>query len=113
MRITLIAIGAVAAFLAGCASTSLYGWNGFDDSVNAFYKNEAPDKVYENMRNGLAEIEKKGKKPGPGYYAHLAVVSYKMGLEGEAANYLAKEKQLYPDSVPYIDNVLSGFGVKK
>ena len=55
--------------------------------------------------------ESKGKKPPPGICAECAFYLHRLGRSSEAATFIAKEKEHYPESTPIVsalDRVISG-----
>lgn len=61
----------------------------------------------ELMDSYFESAEDEGTKVAPGAYAHYAMLKYKLGDEGGFLKYLDMEKSAFPDSVHYIDFVLS------
>ena len=73
-----------------------------------FLKDE-PDyqEQLELMDKYFEKAESSGKKVAPGAYAHYALLKSKIGDEGDTLKYLEKEKTAFPDSIHYIDFLIT------
>jgi len=100
---------AVALALAACSSPpkTLYAWDGYNDAVYSYLKNEAsPEEQVLAFEKGIQTANAKGLTVPPGYYAHLGLVYLKTGRTEQAINAWEHEKSLFPESQTYIDFLL-------
>jgi hypothetical protein len=59
------------------------------------------------LQNYLLKIEEKGKKPPPGYYAHLGMLYAEVGEHGQAVSCFLVEKTRFPESAVFMDYLLA------
>ena len=89
----------VVALLAGCASSSLYQWGGYDQALYAGYKD--PVKM-ETMRTQLeqhiATLESSKQKVAPGLYAELGTLYLQSGASEKAILFYSQERATWPES---------------
>ncbi len=80
----------------------------YTESMYKFLKDE-PDyqEQLELMDKYFEKAESSGKKVAPGAYAHYALLKSKIGDEGDTLKYLEKEKTAFPDSIHYIDFLIT------
>lgn len=96
--------------LAGCATNkTLYGWGQYEPQVYEYFKGESPEQQILVLESHLKETESKGEKIPPGFYAHLGLLYAKVGKDAEFRIMLEQEKQLYPESSKYINNLNNKF----
>lgn len=95
----LVIIAAALAALAGCASTGLYDWGGYEDALYASYKDPAKvEALRTKLEAHIAAMESAGHKVAPGLYAELGTLYYQAGARSKAAEFYAKERQAWPES---------------
>ncbi|AOK17994.1 hypothetical protein WT26_19525 [Burkholderia cepacia] len=98
---------AAAMLLAGCAAPTtppLYQWNGYQPQVYEYFKGQSsPQQQIDALEKALQEIRAKGNKPPPGFHAHLGMLYASVGSEQQAEQELQAEKQLFPESSPFMD----------
>ncbi len=100
--------------LTGCATNkNLYNWGSYEPQIYSYFKGDSPEKQINELEAHLAEMNSNGSKPPPGFYAHLAMLYSKVGREAEVKNMFEMEKNIYPESKIFINNIVNGFGVKK
>lgn len=101
---------AAAVALTGCATNKpLYGWGQYEPQIYEYFKGESPEQQIVTLEAHLGETESKGEKIPPGFYAHLGLLYAKVGKDAEFRTMLEKEKQLYPESSTYINNLNNKF----
>ncbi|WP_322082973.1 DUF4810 domain-containing protein [Burkholderia sp. BCC1972] len=98
---------AAALLLAGCAAPTtppLYQWTGYQPQVYEYFKGQqAPQQQIDALEKALQEIRAKGHTPPPGFHAHLGMLYASVGNGQQAEQELQAEKQLFPESAPYMD----------
>lgn len=101
--------------LSGCANTNkeLYSWGTYEPQVYSYFKGESPEKQIDVLEKHLAEVKADGETPPPGFYAHLGLLYSKVGRESEMKTMFDMEKNLFPESAVFIDNINNGFKVAK
>lgn len=106
-------IAVVLLLLASCKSASkmpMYYWSSYDDRTYRVIKsNEAKDiqKLMETYNEILMNDAKSSRAmPPPGVCADYGFFLVKEGKADEGKKWLEKEKQLYPESVIFIDRIL-------
>jgi hypothetical protein len=102
----------LSALLTACVSAppTLYRWDGYQSNVYSYLKNDAsssPEKQIADMEENLQKIRASGKNPPPGYYAHLGLLYANVGKPDLMAQNFHAEEQLFPESVPYMNYLLS------
>lgn len=98
--------------LTACASTppTLYQWGNYQSNVYGYLKADtaaSPEKQIDDMEANLQKIRAQGKTPPPGYYAHLGLLYSTVGKTDLVVQNFRAEEQLFPESVPYMDYLLS------
>ncbi|KVC65725.1 hypothetical protein WI72_33145 [Burkholderia ubonensis] len=98
---------AAALLLAGCAAPTtppLYQWNGYQPQVYEYFKGKtSPQQQIDALEKALQQIRAKGNTPPPGFHAHLGMLYASIGSEQQAEQELQAEKQLFPESSPFMD----------
>ena len=105
-----IAIGTLV-LTSGCASTELYRWGSYEDVLyNAFTKPEATPvgAQLEMLKKDALEMRADGRRPFPGFHAHLGYLYMTAGMIAEAQNEFAIEKAAYPESSVLMDRFMKG-----
>lgn len=109
-RIKIYSLLIVSLILSGCAAPKpMYNWGPYEPQVYEFFKGESPDKQIQILEAHLKETESKGEKIPPGFYAHLGLLYAKAGKDAEFRTMLDLEKQHYPESSAYINNLNKNF----
>lgn len=103
---------ALGCLLTACVSTppTLYQWGNYESNVYSYLKSDsavAPQKQIDDMEASLQKIRASGKNPPPGYYAHLGLLYANIGKTDLMVQNFHAEEQLFPESVPYMDYLLS------
>ena len=97
------------AALTGCAKQqSLYSWNSYPDQVYTYLKQEAsPEQQVLDMEAAIQKAHAAQRALPPGYYAHLGLMYMNSGRTDQAVQAWEQEKQLFPESIAYIDYLLA------
>ena len=107
MKATFVILFSILAFgFAGCASTSMYSWGKYENTLYKYYKN--PDEV-EKYAESLSEIIQKGEVDGrvpPGIYAEYGYVLLITDDNEGAVAYFEKEKARWPESTMLMDKMI-------
>jgi len=92
-----------------CASLPgpLYSWENYEDKIYAYLQGESPVAQIDVFQNDLLKIEEKGKKPPPGYYAHLGMLYEQVGDHEQAVSCFIVEKTRFPESAVFMDYLLA------
>ncbi|HIJ95451.1 MAG TPA: DUF4810 domain-containing protein [Desulfuromonadales bacterium] len=82
----------------GCAPTTKYAWNNYDQKLYDHYKNPAEyEQFVEDLKNTIEEGDESGRVP-PGIYAEYGFVLYESGKTQESLLYFQKEHDKWPES---------------
>lgn len=85
-------------FIAGCAPTTRYAWNNYDNNLYQHYKNPTEyDKFIEQLKETIEEGEESGRVP-PGIYAEYGFAMYEKGNFPESIKYFKLENDKWPES---------------
>lgn len=95
--------------LAGCQTTPLYDWGHYEDSV--LLVTTQPDgfeldEEINTLEIQLQETANKEARVPPGLYAHLGWLLQLRGDVTEAGACFRLEKELFPESAFYMDQLL-------
>lgn len=94
----------------GCAvNQGLYEWGSYQGQVYSFLKGEPPEQQVVILEKQLADTKAAGKRPPPGFYAHLGLLYSKIGRDGEVAAMFEMERAAFPESNTFLQNVVNGF----
>jgi hypothetical protein len=98
-----------AIFFSACAGIPgpLYSWGNYEDKIYAYLQGESPAAQISALQNDLLKIEGKGKKPPPGYYAHLGMLYAEAGDHEQAVSCFLAEKTRFPESAVFMDYLLA------
>ncbi|MBB4843109.1 hypothetical protein HNP55_001628 [Paucibacter oligotrophus] len=96
--------------LGGCATAPkpLYQWSNYQGPVYQYFKDNGASAA-EQISLLEAQLQKNkamGELSPPGLHAHLALLYSKLGNDGAARENLLAERNLFPESAPYIDFLL-------
>lgn len=104
--LTTVAI-VVSAMLQGCATTNaLYSWGPYENQIYEHFKGESPEKQIQILEQHAQAAKSKGQKLPPGFSAHLGLLYSKVGRDDAFIAALEEEKTNFPESAPYINNLL-------
>ena len=108
-RTLLLALAAAAA--SGCASQTMYHWNGYDEALYRHYRTPAEREAWvEALRTTLLEAEQEGRRVPPGLYAEYGYALLEEGKRKEAVAYFEKEKAKWPESRLLMDKMIRNAG---
>lgn len=100
MRFVLLVVVAMS-LVAGCATSSRYRWDGYDQQLYTYYKNPASAQDFRvRLETYVQTFEKAGQKPPPGMFAEVGTLYLEGGDTQTAAGYYRKEAAAWPESEP-------------
>lgn len=102
-------------FISGCAS-NLYIWNNYSKSKYIMKKKETDEAIRSHKESLISIIDKSelsGKKVPPGIYSELGQIYQREGEVKSAIECFENEKYLYPESIKFIDLIISQIQEKK
>lgn len=102
---------AAALLLGGCADGPqlMYTWGNYQSTIYQYYQKEksSPEEQIAKL-NEIIEMARAANRPvPPGLHAHLGLLYIQLGKEAEARQELTTEKNMYPESGPYMDFLLA------
>lgn len=96
--------------VAGCSSPrSLYYWGNYETVIyNAYSRPEKADPMMQIalMEEDLQKAAAQDQLVGPGFHAQLGHLYYTTGNIDRAREEFQLEKQLFPESTPFMDRLL-------
>ena len=101
--------------VAGCASP-LYSWGQYEDSLHTRMTDasaEGKQRAFGMLEKTIREAEQAGQRVPPGVYADYGYLLYRGNQPEEAVRYFRREAELYPESKPLMDSVISRINQKK
>lgn len=110
-RAALLLVGATVLLL-GCAQAPkpLYHWESYERQLYEHFKaGDGTDlqAQFDAMEISAQKASASGSALPPGFRAHMALLCLKLGRDAEAQQYLLAEKERFPESVPYMDFLLT------
>ena len=99
----------LASLLSGCASqpNTLYNWGSYQDQLYARFKADtSPEKQIQELEKTL-QNPKSAQPAAPGLHAHLGLLYGEAGRSAEMCEQFKTEKQLFPESAPFMDFLLA------
>ena len=107
-RLAVLGLALSAAACAAPRQAPLYQWGAYPGAVYAYLKGSNAE-----LGSQILELEAlvrknaaSGAATPPGLHAHLGLLYGKTGDDANAARHLQAEKQLFPESTPYMDYLL-------
>lgn len=105
-----LAVVGVVLGLTGCvtAPKPLYQWANYQGPVYQYFKDNGAS-AGDQIKVIEAQLQKNkavGELSPPGLHAHLALLYSKLGNDSAAREHLVAERNLFPESAPYIDFLL-------
>jgi hypothetical protein len=95
------------ALLVGCSTTkTMYGWEDYQPEVYEYFQGNDVDQQIITLEKNLEQFKAQNKLAPPGFHAHLGMLYAQVGNMDRAAQEFATEKQLFPESTPYMDFLL-------
>ncbi len=102
---------ALAAAVSGCASQTVYHWNGYDEALYRHYRDPAGREAWvEALRTTILEAEQEGRKVPPGLYAEYGYALLEEGKSKEAVVWFEKEKAKWPESRLLMEKMIRNAG---
>lgn len=101
--------------LGACSSQPkpLYRWGDYDDQVYAYLqKTSSVEQQIAKLEKTLHTTTNPAHIP-PGFYAHLGLLYGEVGRYADMQRALETEKNLFPESAPFMDFLLKKFAQKK
>lgn len=97
-----------ALLLGSCASSGLYYWGSYEDSVGRVAGAEDFDVAAEvdRLETDLEKAQNEDRPVPPGFHAHLAYLLYLQGDTDGAVRQLETEKSRYPEGGRFVDFLL-------
>jgi hypothetical protein len=97
--------------LSGCATQArpVYYWGAYEDLLYSMYLRPGEADTTSQVAILTEDIQKtrdNGQHVPPGVHAHLGYMHYLLGNAGPALAELETEKQLYPESRPFMDRII-------
>lgn len=99
--------------LSSCSTQkNLYSWDKYTTTSYNYYKKQTPEseealmKTYQRI---ITKAENQNSRIAPGIYAEYGFFLMKNGKRDEGLTYITKEKELYPESTPFIDRLIKQF----
>lgn len=105
------AVALAACVLAGCqGNPSLYQWGSYQPQVYKHLNGESPNQQIADLEKDLQQMASAGKKPPPGFHAHLGMLYSVVGRNELVAGQFQEEKRLFPESATYMNRLLETMG---
>jgi hypothetical protein len=95
--------------VSGCATapTTLYHWGDYQQQVYSRLKvDSSPEQQIQALEKTLQQ-NKHNQPIAPGMHAHLGLLYGEAGRRQEMCEQFATEKQLFPESAPFMDFLLA------
>lgn len=109
IRPLLVALS-LATLLSACATPvqPLYQWGAFSSYTYDALRGEgkSPSEQVEAMSSHAQKVAAAGQQLPPGYRAHLGLLLLKLGRPDEAHQQFNAERQAFPESTVYIEQIL-------
>lgn len=96
---------AFTALASACASTGLYQWGQYEESLKASYITHDEAEARIALEMAITSAQKEGRRVPPGVCAEFGFLLYKRGERDRAIEYFQKEAQLYTESKPLMDKL--------
>lgn len=100
-----------ALILSGCASKQkpIYYWGDYQAAVYQYYQQDksSPQEQLASLQKTIEGAKAKNLPVPPGLHAQMGLIHSSMGNVNEAYNQFSIEKQLFPESAPFMDFLMS------
>lgn len=101
-----------ALLLTGCAvqNKGLYQWGSYETQIYAMYAEggkSSPQEQITALESDLEKARAANRPLPPGFQAHLGYLYFQTGKLDQAVAAFETEKQLFPESRPYMDRLIS------
>ncbi len=103
----ILAVMTFSILVTACGQKTLYTWKGYDYALLKHYKDSSSTaELAESLKKIIEKSEAKKQVP-PGIYAEYAYALYDSGNVEDALIYFNKERQLWPESEPFMTDVIN------
>lgn len=109
MKKTIITM-AIALGIVGCKTTEpLYYYGEYNTAVYTYLKGEGAtlEEQITALKETIELADANGKPIAPGVHAHLGMLYFETGNPQQGEVHFEQEKQIFPESVQYIDFLLT------
>lgn len=90
----------------GPKAETLYSWNGYSTAVLTHYKDGTSAEEFSKSLAVVVLASEAENKVPPGLYAEYGYALLEAGQDSQAIIYFQKERDLWPESIAYMDNVI-------
>lgn len=104
-----ILVAVLVVMLSACSEQTLYSWYNYNEALHVYSKkqtHEAKADVLNNLERILKKQRGTRKTVPPGIYAERAYIYIQNGEIEQAKAYLIKERDAYPESAVFINQIL-------
>ncbi len=92
--------------LSACGANTMYNWEGYNYALLKHYKDgTSTAELADSLRKVVTKSEKTGAVP-PGLYAEFGYALLNSAQTEEALVYFQKEHDKWPESRPFLDDVI-------
>ncbi|MCK9174484.1 MAG: DUF4810 domain-containing protein [Desulforhopalus sp.] len=100
--------------LSGCAQKTIYSWGNYHQvAYNTMQQEGDPQQELTEMKEQAVKAEADGQKLPPGFHAQMGMLYAQVGNDQQMRAEFFSEKELFPESRPYMDFLLSDKKIKK
>ena len=95
--------------LVGCAPPGIYYWGDYSKTLYQSKKDITPEKLAkhkEELQSIISKSNEDGLRVPPGLNAELGYLLLLEGENDKAIIYIEKEKETYPESAKFMDDLL-------
>jgi hypothetical protein len=104
----IITLAAVSLIMTGCATTSMYDWGNYEDSLFDYYHQpENKEKVITALVEHVEDVHRKGEKVAPGLFAEAGTFFLLEGNSARAIEFYKLEAAEWPESEPMMSKLIS------
>lgn len=103
-------LGCLTILMSGCKTTEpMYYYGNYSEAVYSYFKaDETPvSQQITILEEVIAKARDKGKPVAPGVHAHLGMLYFESGNNGQGINHFEQEKALFPESAAYINFLIN------
>ena len=106
LRTTFLVVS-TALLLSACGQPdTLYSWNGYSTAVLTHYKDGTSAEEFSKSMAVIVQKSETENKVPPGLYAEYGYALLEAGQDGQAIIYFQKERDMWPESEAYMDNII-------
>ena len=106
LKTTLLVVS-TALLLSACGQgETLYSWNGYSSAVLTHYKDGTSAEDFSNEMAVIVQESEDDNKVPPGLYAEYGYALLEAGQDNQAIVYFQKERELWPESEAFMDNII-------